>query len=256
MISRNKIEYYCTKVTQAFLYPRATFLRSKGVVVSTLINLDKPWLHRLQIDTCIDIGANVGRFSKTMQYLVPGCKIYAFEPLPECFKELTGMMKDYKHFEAFNYGLGSTVESRQIFSNSHNPSSSFLNLGDEHTKAFPFAQEAQSSSVEVKTLDSVFDSAIADRNIFVKIDVQGFEKQVVEGGVETLKKSSVIFVELSFLELYKNQAVFDEMYNSIVDLGFTFFGHVGVMNSPHTGLALDADCVFIRNDLIHKITGD
>jgi hypothetical protein len=78
------------------------------------------------------------------------------------------------------------------------------------------------------------------------MDVQGYENRVIEGGINTIKKSKVIITEVSFCELYKNQVLFDHIYKEITNLGFDFKGFIDLSFHPVTGLSLFADAVFVQ----------
>jgi hypothetical protein len=81
----------------------------------------------------------------------------------------------------------------------------------------------------------------------VKIDVQGFEDQVIQGGQTTLARARVALVELSVEPLYDNQPLFHEVYERMVALGFRFRGAHNQLFHPQDGRVLQVDGIFTRD---------
>ena len=80
----------------------------------------------------------------------------------------------------------------------------------------------------------------------LKIDVQGFEKNVLDGAKETLPYVSVIQVEMSLVPLYENQMLFFEMIHYLDDKGFTLFSLENGFSNPRTGRLLQTDGIFVK----------
>lgn len=244
---KKTVNYLLHRCIDFLMYPRLIAVRSSGAVADTYHKLNVPWFHSLKIDTVLDIGANIGRFAKTARYLCPNARIVSFEPLPDCAEKTMQLMKGDGNFELHNVGLGREPGSFSMKRSAHNPSSSFLPMTKIHKEAFPFTAETSEVSVEVKTLDSVAEELSLGNCIFIKVDVQGFEREVLLGGMRTFAKAKILLLELSYEELYSNQPLFNDIYQLVVGLGFTFHGTVSTMPHPTTGAFLDSDCVFLKN---------
>ena len=227
--------------------PKSMLLRRHGVISDIYIRLDQPWIHELNIRTVLDIGGNVGRFSKTMEYLFPDAQIAAFEPLPSCYDKMSKLMGDYSNYKGYNMGLGDVDSTLEMDLSSHDPSSSLLPMADLHRDAFPNAGSSQKVKVAVKRLDDLNLNIVGP--LMIKVDVQGFEDKVILGGLETFTKAKLLMLELSFQELYEGQPFFDDIYNLIKPLGFKFYGNMGLMQHPKTGIPLDADCLFVNENI-------
>jgi FkbM family methyltransferase len=246
---KNKILYWAKKGVSFIQSPHAMLLRSKGVISDFYIRLDQPWLQDLGIKTVLDIGGNVGRFSKTMEHLFPNAQIISFEPLPSCHAQMVKLMDGYKNFKSYNIGLGDELGELEMEESNHNPSSSLLPMGDLHKDAFPFAEGGVKKKVEVRRLDDMQAELNLQYPMLIKVDVQGFEDKVVKGGLEVFSKAKVLVLELSFQELYEGQPFFDDIYKMLIPMGFKFYGSMGLMKHPKTGLPLDADCLFINEKI-------
>ncbi len=88
--------------------------------------------------------------------------------------------------------------------------------------------------------------------LFVKIDVQGFEQQVLAGGEKTIRQARAIVLEVSAYPLYHGEAGFDVIYVLLRSWGFTYRGNVDHWVSPKDKRIMQYDALF-ENDLLAKI---
>ncbi|REO49609.1 FkbM family methyltransferase, partial [Mycobacterium tuberculosis] len=80
-----------------------------------------------------------------------------------------------------------------------------------------------------------------------KIDVQGFEKQVIAGGDSTVHDRCVgMQLELSFQPLYEGGMLIREALDLVDSLGFTLSGLQPGFTDPRNGRMLQADGIFFR----------
>jgi len=204
------------------------------------------YLKTLNIHTVLDIGANTGQFAKEIRNILIDAQIYSFEPLVDCFKKLNERMVDYTNFTAFNYALGDTTEIVAMNKNTYSPSSSLLEMSENHKKLFPHTKESSPEKIVVKRLDDVASSLTLKSNILIKVDVQGFESKVIAGGENTFKKAHAVLIENSFTTLYENQPLFNEVYNKLVALGFEYRGALQEKVNPQNGEIISEDSLFLK----------
>lgn len=202
----------------------------------------------LNINTVLDIGANVGQFASEIRKILPNAFIYSFEPLGECFKKLEDSFSEDKNFKAFNFALGEKTEELDIEKNEYAPSSSILPLSTNHTALFPHAIKTAPEKISVKRLDDTTKELNLNKEILIKLDVQGFEDKVIAGGESIFKIAKVIIIETSFVELYKNQPSFDDIYQKLKSLGFKYHGSIQEKVYKHSGKVISEDSLFIRNN--------
>lgn len=196
--------------------------------------------------TVLDVGANRGMFSRCAHHVFPDASIYAFEPLKDCFEELSRLKGSIKDFECYNVALGAEPARTVIHRSSYDYSSSLLEMGDLHKRAFPYSASERLEEILVCTLDSILNGRTLTRPGLMKLDVQGYEDYVLRGARQTLKNIDFVVCEMSLRLLYEGQALFDEVYHDLVDLGFVFHGHLGELRHPGTGEVLQIDGLFIR----------
>ena len=206
--------------------------------------LRRDWLKTLPVRTVLDIGANDGDFAAEIRDLLPESHIYSFEPLRDAHAALVTRMRGDARFRAFNFALGAEDSRARIHRSSFSPSSSLLPMLDLHTEAWPHTAGGAAEEIEVRRLDSLqFD---AEPELLVKIDVQGFEDKVIEGGRETLARAAYVVTEVSFARLYEGQPLFEDIYRLLSGMGFAYRGSLWQLADPRDGRPLQADAVFVR----------
>lgn len=227
--------------------PKLFALRRKGGDVRLFLTLNKPWFLAYNFNTILDIGANEGQFSLTMHSLLPNAKLIVFEPLQAAFNELKQKLPQVNTITMINAALGDEPGSIDFVANDFTASSSFLKMTEKHTTAFPFTAKTQVVQVRVEKLDTLAGELGIRGPLLVKIDVQGYENQVLTGGEETIRMADVIIVETSFEMLYENQPQFDEIYRRLLGWGFEYKGSLDQVHDPRDGRLLQADSIFVRS---------
>ncbi len=203
------------------------------------------WLQNMNIKTVIDVGAHTGEFALKIHKILPHARIYSFEPLKDCFEKLNKNSKNIANLQCFNVALGEKLQEIEIHHNDFSPSSSLLKL-EEHKEHFPFTQGSTKEMIQVDTLDSFARKLNFQKNILLKIDVQGFEDKVITGSSSTLSDVKLIIVETSFKELYKSQPLFSDIYHILTKLDFIYLGSWGQLKSPIDGSPCQEDSIFVK----------
>lgn len=221
----------------------------KGIHISILGTLGKPWLRSLEFDVILDVGANTGQFARAAHLVFPNARIYSFEPLPSCLSEMQSHMKGIANFRSFVSAVGSEDGHITIHQSSSSPSSSIFPMTVEHTSAFPWTEGGKDVEVEIHRLDFFLPQMDLSGKVLLKIDVQGFSQQVLLGAPETLKQADTVFIETSFVQLYDGEPTFDETYSFMRDAGFEFIGFLDQLQHPKTGQILQGDAIFQRPEL-------
>lgn len=157
-----------------------------------------------------DIGGNIGYFSLYMAQKFPNAAFHTFEPIPKTYEYLEKNLKENntKNINAYNFGLTNEKQTMEMFYNPKGCGGSSLKNICEETYI-------EKIICEFSTLDDF----VKENNItildVIKCDVEGAEKFVFEGGLETLKKfKPVIFTEM----LRKWSAKFNYHPNDIIAL--------------------------------------
>jgi FkbM family methyltransferase len=159
----------------------------------------------------IDVGAHIGRFSVLMGK--KKWKVYAFEPVKSTYNQLITNTKlnDIHTFHGFNYGLGDKPSDRQIYFSDHKTGEASL-IHAEDT--------SNSEEVKIDAFDNLVKENFAGKDVILKIDVEGFETQVMEGIKKMLEEVRPMII----LELWEENSkhITDYLY----DLGYVKGGAV------------------------------
>jgi len=241
-----KIVHHLHKIAHIIENPKLLLLRWKGGSISRFISLNQPWLRELNIATVLDIGAYTGGSAIIIHAIFPNAKIYSFEPLPSCFEKLQMRMARVKSFTGFNIAIGELAGNLMIECNDFTPSSSLLKMTNLHKTEFPHTCESKAFRVKVERLDSIAEQLTITDPLWIKIDVQGYENKVLQGGERTIKKAKIIVIETSFKKLYKGQSLFDDIYRQLTHWGFTYMGAIEQLRSHKSGQLLQEDSIFIK----------
>lgn len=188
-------------------------------------------LSRFPINTIIDIGANKGQFAKKALKAFPRARIYCFEPLPEALNELEELVKkeNLGRVKTFNLALGNRESEVQMFHHlDHNDSSSLLKTTKLYENHYPVAKKQREISVHLTTLDRIAEKnqELSVPEILIKVDTEGYEKFVIEGGKETFKKARACILEICLDELHEGQPSFSDIFSLMNDLGFKYAGNL------------------------------
>ncbi len=165
----------------------------------------------------IDIGANIGQTSLYIaQHLRDyNCEIYAFEPFPSTFKKLTQNINDneFKNIKLFNQAVGNSNSEINMVEACETNSGSYRNFSSNDS--------SEKSKTLVKQIK--LDQQIESFNFvnFIKIDVEGYEFEVLKGAEEIIKKMKpLLFVELNDTNLKNQNSSAIEVLNFIKQLGY------------------------------------
>jgi len=205
------------------------------------------------INKIFDVGANEGQYAQKMRKLGFTGDIISFEPLSSAFAKLKENGKKDKNWYVNNYALGNdnTAGSINVAGNSY--SSSLLEMLESHKSAAPESQYIDKEEIIIKKLDSIFDEFYcANDKVMLKIDTQGFEKNVIDGAEESLKKIILIQLETSVIPLYGKEVLLPEMIKFIEKHGFTLIAIEPEFENPNTHHLLQADCIFVNNENIKQ----
>jgi FkbM family methyltransferase len=221
---------------------------SKFTLTSHSLARRQRLLQYYQIDTVLDIGANSGHFARQLRQDIGYTHhILSFEPLSQVFNSLKENAKDDSAWDVFNYAIGDVEEKREINIAGNSLSSSLLNILPAHLESAPDSRYVGKEVIEVRTLDAIFgDLCKSAKNIYMKIDTQGFESKVLKGAEKSLARINTLQVEMSLVPLYDGELLFDEMCMLMRQKGYTLVAIENGFSDPASGQLLQIDGIFHR----------
>jgi len=200
------------------------------------------------IDLIFDIGANAGQFSNMIFKLGYTGKIVSFEPLSTAHDSLLKRSKGNGRWTiAERCAIGDEDGEIDINISKNSISSSVLKIMDEHVNAAPDSEFIGSEKTKIFRLDTIGNKYAGDaKNIFIKIDTQGFEEKILNGASEFIKKAKGLLVETSLVPLYAGQALFPQIFERVTKSGFSLYGVQPAFINKDTGRMLQIDAIFFR----------
>jgi hypothetical protein len=119
---------------------------------------------------------------------------------------------------------------------------------ESHNRAAPDVRYVGTEVVPISRLDRVAEEFLGEaRNIFLKVDAQGFELQVLQGAAELIRRIVGAQLELSLVPLYESQALFSDLIDWMRKEGFSIWGIVPGLADNSSGRLLQTDVVFFRD---------
>jgi FkbM family methyltransferase len=152
-------------------------------------------------DVVWDVGANVGVYTRAFSDLVGEAgAVCAFEPVPTCFAELEQRTLDRNNVRRFQVALGDKAATASMFT-SDDPFGVTNSLVND-------VANGRAVSVSVQPGDALVADKTAPAPNVLKIDVEGFEEEVLSGLSQTLGRAEcrAVFVEVHFAILEKRGA--------------------------------------------------
>ena len=199
-------------------------------------------------DYIFDIGANEGQFGKKVLKITDSIPLISFEPLSRQHKRLKKLSKCDKRWSVYDrVAIGHKSEETIIHISENTVSSSLYSILPRHTSAEPKSQIIGKEKVNVKTLDDVkWDLRLSDEKVFLKIDTQGYEWNVLLGATSILQQTVCILCEASLVPLYEGQKGWRDIVDHLEQLGFTLWGIQRGFTDENNGQSLQVDLLFVR----------
>lgn len=205
-------------------------------------------LNWFNVDLVIDVGANVGQFASELRLVGYRGRIVSFEPIFNAYQELLKKASHDPLWQVYpRCAVGDKIGKVKINIAANSVSSSILPMTQSHLDAAPDSCYIDTEEVQMITLDSVSEEILAGSKVpFLKIDVQGYEMQVLNGAMQTLPKICGILCELSLVELYEGQKLWIDIIRWLEDKGFALWAIQNGFTDPRNGRTLQVDAIFFR----------
>lgn len=244
-------------LTAMFVKPLVRLARRFGFYVTR----DPNWLvyedhivrvlSKFKINCVLDVGSYRGEFAKWLRTIGYAGLIISFEAVSANFDVLEESRAEDPDWHAHRMALGATKGTAAIRVFAGSTFHSFLAPSDYGRERFPDKlQLERTESVQVERLDNILDrlvDGIDDPHIFLKVDTQGYDLEVIRGLGTKAKSISAMQVEIAVKPIY------DQMTNSFVDalgqlqhMGFQISGMFPVSHSDDHMQVVEFDCVMCR----------
>jgi FkbM family methyltransferase len=205
------------------LIPKRLF--SSAPYHRTAYNQFVTWIDRLRLGAvtmAIDVGANHGDFSQAVSTLYPRAKILLVEPLPTLHRELERRCRERPGcWQLAKCALGGAPGEATLYVDpSHDAVGSLAGFSEEYLRTNPGTAAKVNHLCTVKTLDILCDELGITAIDLLKIDVEGFEFEVMKGAARMLSATRAVVVELSLIRRSGDADAIERMLATLRTAGF------------------------------------
>lgn len=207
-----------------------------------------PIIQKKKINLVYDVGANIGQFANELRKNGYKNNIISFEPVSKVHNKLIENSKNDTNWEVFDRcAIGNRDGDIEINISNYDLSSSILQMTPKHLEAKKNSEFINREKTKIMRLDTILKNRnIANEKSMLKIDTQGYEWEVLQGVKENLKKFDVLLVEVSFVKLYEDEKLWNEILKFIESYDFELWLLERGFVDPKTKQILQADVVFCK----------
>ena len=203
-----------------------------------------PALERLRANKFVpkyifDVGAYSGEFAKLCRKIWPLAKLTCFEVLPHRVAELRRWC-DQDGNAIIIESLMGAKSNRAVPFHEMETASSVL---EEHTP-----QAAPVRFYPMQTIDEIVELKGIEAPNFLKLDVQGYELEVLKGALKTLPQVSAVLAEVNLIDIHRGAPLLDELVLFMRDIGFVAYDICGLARRPLDKALWQADFIFVPQD--------
>ncbi len=247
-ILRQLLKFYLSPIlfnTRLYMFVKDIFFSRNSEHIYRSINKIKNITQQdfLKGSYIIDVGAHGDGFTSVFAKNFPDCKIIAYDPLKSTLSNNIKRLKKFSNIIYKETALGNETCTKSMNITEHSYSSTFLDINVSSLnkckkKMYSVQQTVQ---VQMDKMDNELERV--NKILLIKIDTQGYELNILMGGVETLRKTKYILIELCNHNDYVNNPQYYEVDTFLRDHNFTLFQ----IFSP-LGDGLEFDCLYKNLD--------
>ncbi len=200
------------------------------------------------ITIVFDVGANIGQFALELRRQGFKGKIISIEPVKAAFEQLRLAARKDMGWYALNIALGAERMSSEINISKNTWSSSIRPLEERIIDIEPSVEYVATESIQMDTFDNIVGDYVGEKDrIFLKLDVQGFENEVLHGARKSIHLIEGILSEASLSSNYKGEWLLQDLTEYLSAKGFTLFDLRDVFRNAESGQLLQMDALFWRS---------
>jgi FkbM family methyltransferase len=210
-----------------------------------------------RVDVVLDVGANTGQYAWVVRNDGFSGRVISFEPVAESFAKLDAWSAGDPNWTCHRLALGREDGEREIHVSENSVSSSFLPLEDSFFQRAPYLRYVAHETVSTARLDTVRSRLLStDERVFLKLDVQGLELDVLEGAPETLSQVVGFECELSVGSIYDGQTQLSDLVGFLAARDFQLCAIEPSYVDMETGELLQLDGLFARDEAEAGVSRD
>jgi FkbM family methyltransferase len=216
--------------------------------VSSLYDLQR-FMGTRSLGVVFDVGANTGQTLKGLLRYAPDAEIHSFEPTDSAFARLQAAYGNRPNVHLHNMALGSRGDTMAMQVRTDSELNTLV-------AAAP-GENARTQPVEVSTVDAMLAANNISHIDLLKIDVQGWEMEVVRGAARSIADHNVLFVlaEMTFRSDEREMQQFTELHDHLTAQGFALSGmYEPLRYGPRREFVLFANVLYLHPEARLKWT--
>jgi len=208
------------------------------------------FLELSHINSIIDVGSAKGEIAIQFTERFPLASVYCFEPIHSTFLDLEKKVKGFPKISIYNKGLGSEDKEMEMQIAERITSSSFFPISSSIQNPFFSSnlKKATSEKISITSLDRMIDHN--EKINLLKIDVQGYEVEVLKGAKRILKNTAVIIVEMQNHKMYKGAPLYFELDAYLRSQEFSLFDIIPSIRQQNK--LYEWDSIYVANSIALK----
>ncbi len=201
-----------------------------------------------RVDVVLDVGANDGRYATGLRRSGYRGRIVSFEPLGEPFRRLRANSAKDQLWTVRPFAIGDIEGTVDIHvAGNAGASSSVLQMLSRHADAAPDSRYVGIESVQQRRLAVLWPDLVREaERVFLKVDVQGAEKNVLLGAGERISRCIGVQMEVTFSPLYEGGMLYREALDMLEGFGFSLMYVVPGFTDPRISRMYQCDVVCFR----------
>jgi FkbM family methyltransferase len=187
--------------------------------------------------TIVDSGAAVGSWSIKASAYFPGAQFYLFEPLVENERYLKPLYQSDSRFHYFLTALGAQAGESSIYVHPDHDGSSVLIWDGQEIE--------RRRAIPMTTLDQMIEAELVKAPDLMKLDVQGYELEVMKGARRALESAQIFIVEVNLYEFSHGCPRVHDVITFFAAHNFYLFDVAGMLRRPYDNSLAQMDLVFL-----------
>lgn len=186
----------------------------------------------------LDIGAYEGNWCKFVKEIFPEASVLMMEGQASKLPILEQISSKYRNVSYKIALLG--AESKEVEFNIYDTASSVLKEENE--------TGAMIEKRQLVALDELLKDTDFSQPDFIKIDTQGYELEILKGGLSTLSFAQGVLLEVSMIDIYKDSPLVNDILHFMKTQGFVLYDICSLMRRPFDKALFQSDFLFVKED--------
>jgi FkbM family methyltransferase len=189
----------------------------------------------------VDGGAHIGNWTKTVSKFFPNSKFILIEPNPLVYSKIKKNLPNNLEYTVMDKALG--AEKGYLELNLWEGIDSDLTGSSlcEHVRG----EATKKIKCEIIQLDSIIDIYRQVPNL-VKLDLQGYEINALQGAKEALKKSEIMIIEFGCLDAYVGRTSINDLIKMMYDNSYCLYDIIDIDYRPYDNALTGGDFIFVK----------